>query len=68
MAATLRQRRWRGVFAEDGALLGTVEQVANGRWWVYSGGRFIGVVQAADQAAELIERINNGGDDEGGQQ
>jgi hypothetical protein len=59
----LVQRKWRGVFDDANKLIGIVERVAEGRWYVYAGGLFIGTVPAAEEAAELIARVNAGGGD-----
>jgi hypothetical protein len=60
----IQQRKWRGVFDDANKLIGIVEQVASDRWYVYVGGRFIGTVPAAEQAAALIERNGGGERDE----
>jgi hypothetical protein len=59
------RRHWRGVYDNAGEVIGTVERIVEGRWWVFVGGRFIGTVTSPDLAAELIER-ERGESDEGG--
>jgi hypothetical protein len=63
MAVKLRQRRWRGIFGDDGRLLGIIEQVGT-RWHAYAGGQFVGIAEAAETAAALIEDVNSGVSDE----
>jgi hypothetical protein len=53
----VKKRRWQGVFDDAGSLIGIIEQVPNGGWFVFVGGRFIGFVRSADTAPELIERM-----------
>jgi hypothetical protein len=55
------RRRWRGVYDDAGEVIGTVERIVEGRWWVFVGGMFIGVVPAAEQAAALIMRERGDG-------